>query len=149
MDAQNALGLAERAAVELSQLAYDRSDDVVAEREARRALVWSPDDPAAHDALGLTLLRRGEFDNALVSFEHSTRVDPTRADSFNFLGSVLYRLSRWVEAEAAFERALSLRPGLIDAAYNLALTRRRRAELGSPSASNSASLRRASPNLVR
>ena len=101
VDAQNTLGLAERAAVELSQLAYDRGDDVVAEREARRALIWSADDPAALDALGLTLLRRGELDNALVAFEHSTRVDPTRADSFNFLGSVLYRLSRWVEAEAA------------------------------------------------
>jgi Flp pilus assembly protein TadD len=129
LDPTNATGLAQPSAVHLAQLAFDRGDDAVAEREARRALGWDGKDARALDVLGLALQRTGDLEGAATAFAGAVEVDPARAETFNYLGSVRYRQARWSEAQAAFSRAVALRPTLIEAADNLALTQKRLEEV--------------------
>ncbi|HEY0946224.1 MAG TPA: tetratricopeptide repeat protein [Opitutaceae bacterium] len=79
-----------------------------------------PDNPRAHNNLGLVLAESGRIDEAIAHFEAALRLFPRNPDALNNLALVLVRAGRLPEAVVRFEAALALAPDSADAHLNLA-----------------------------
>lgn len=92
-----------------------------------RALQVSPEEQRylVLSHLGDLYKHRGDLVAAADYYQAATRLAPDEADNFIFLGSVLARLGRLQDAEAAHRAATACREGCIDEAYhNLGLVLR-------------------------
>ncbi len=56
---------------------------------------------------------------AIEQYERAVKNEPNDADKYMELGAAYYIAHRWNEAQDAFERAVSLNPGLAHAHYYL------------------------------
>lgn len=70
---------------------------------------------------GVCSFKLSRFDEAMVSFEDSLKLDPTNPACHNNLGVVYYFKGRFSEASEQFEMALELKSGYMDAQMNLML----------------------------
>jgi tetratricopeptide (TPR) repeat protein len=84
--------------------------DVVAKR---------PENPYAHNNLGIALLQQGRLDEAILQFQKSLALKPDYADADYNLGIVLYQKGRLDEAILQFQKTLALNPDYAKANYNL------------------------------
>jgi tetratricopeptide (TPR) repeat protein len=82
------------------------------EAALRRALGASPDDANAVLGLGSLALVRHEFRQALAYGRRAARLLPGSYRPYGVVGDALVELGRYEEAFAAFDRMVSLRPGL-------------------------------------
>ena len=93
---------------ETADAAYlPRSDEAL-----RRAARVGPDDANAVVGLGSLALIRHEFRRALAYGRRAQRLLPGSYRPYGIVGDALVELGRYDEAFAAFERMVSLRPGL-------------------------------------
>ena len=120
LDPQDSAGQAHTAAVQLARHHYGRGDDGQALAAAQQALGWRPNLVNGWVYQGLAQKRLGDTQAALASLEKARRLDGTRAEIHNALGTLYVESNRPTEARRAFERALELEPGLTDAQTNLA-----------------------------
>jgi len=74
-------------------------------------------------ARGEVAYARGRYTDALNAFSRAVEADAADADAQYGLGLALAKLERWEEAEAAFARAATLRPGFTEAAQARDLAR--------------------------
>jgi protein O-GlcNAc transferase len=68
------------------------------------------DDAIAHDALGRALAAIGRTDEALTSFQHATRLNPSAVGPWNNLGALYRSLSQASKAIECIDHALKLDP---------------------------------------
>ena len=93
---------------ETADAAYlPRSDEAL-----RRAVRVGPDDANAVVGLGSLALIRHEFRRALAYGRRAQRLLPGSYRPYGIVGDALVELGRYDEAFAAFDRMVSLRPGL-------------------------------------
>lgn len=85
----------------------------------RRAIELNPSFAEAYCNLGRVLTRPGHFNEALYYTSHAIRLVPTSALAYQRHGDVLYGLQRHVEAIGAFNRAIVLDSGFIEAQIGL------------------------------
>jgi len=125
-----------------------------AERDFKRALVLSPQNPATHQRYALDVLAPlGRFDEASRELEQARALDPLSLIVNTTLGLPLYFGRRYEEASDQYLKALELDPNFGIAHYFLGQTYvarglfdegiaafQRALELGGPSAQASASL---------
>jgi len=78
------------------------------------AISLNPDSTAAHFLLGSIHYSLGNFDQAIVSFTHATRLEPELPEPWQNLGLTLESLEQNRDALAAFSRACDLAPDWID-----------------------------------
>jgi tetratricopeptide (TPR) repeat protein/mono/diheme cytochrome c family protein len=79
-----------------------------------------PDDFMANFNLGVLALARLNVSAAVASLETAVRVDPSRPDAHDLLGTALARVGRVPEAIEQFQLALKERPDFASARLNLA-----------------------------
>ena len=82
---------------------------------------FRPDDPVAHNNLGIVLFDQGRLDLAIDAYRRSIELDPSLAETHNNLGNALKDQGRSDLAIDCFERAVALRPGYAEAYSNMAL----------------------------
>jgi hypothetical protein len=70
----------------------------------------TPQNVLAHSNLGMALMQRGEFDEAIKRFEEALRIDPKCEDAQCGLGVTLARQGRFDEAVPHLEQAVKLWP---------------------------------------
>jgi tetratricopeptide (TPR) repeat protein len=87
----------------------------------RRRLEKYPNDFSAHLNLGALLLSRLDAQGAAGMLEAAVRIDPTRPEAHDMLGSALQALGRSSDALIEFRLALRVQPDYVNARYNLAL----------------------------
>jgi tetratricopeptide (TPR) repeat protein len=87
-----------------------------AERWLRIAIARTPDHAEAQGKLGMALLLRNRFQEALAPLEAAVRLDPSSAVARLNLGVALANLNRFDEARAQAQEALRLDPNLQGAA---------------------------------
>ncbi len=68
---------------------------------------------------GKRLLDRGDVTKAIEELQSATRLMPTNAIAFSYLGLALHQAGQPVEAERAYQRALSLDHDLTEVHYDL------------------------------
>jgi tetratricopeptide (TPR) repeat protein len=64
-------------------------------------------------------MERGEFDQAVEALRNATRLMPTNALAYNYLGLALHHANKPAEAERAYLRALTLNHDLTEVHFNL------------------------------
>ncbi|MGE5537270.1 MAG: tetratricopeptide repeat protein [Gemmatimonas sp.] len=90
--------------------AQKTGDQNVAIDAMARIAVLTPDDPAAHAALGTALAAAGRYEEAVMPFRWAINVDPDNVAGHVALGTALKYLGRFNKAIAAYERAVELAP---------------------------------------
>ena len=118
-DPDDAGGWASNAATHLAQHYYEIGDFQQALDQADRAVGWRASLVTARIYQGLAREALGDLTAARESLEEARRLDPTRADTHNNLGSVYFQLGLYDPATAAFERALAIQPDFPGARDNL------------------------------
>ncbi|MBI91766.1 MAG: hypothetical protein CME05_00945 [Gemmatimonadaceae bacterium] len=92
----------------LGKVALSRGDIQRAEDHYTAGLGIAPDDGPLLNAMGEATLLSGSREEALVLFRRAARADPTLSVAFRNIGLVYLRSQRYVDAEAALDRARSL-----------------------------------------
>lgn len=80
----------------------------------------SPDDPQAHNNLGIAFARSGDFLDARSEFERAVAIAPNYADAECGLAMILANLEMFEEAIPHFQKALELQPDMERARRGLA-----------------------------
>jgi Tfp pilus assembly protein PilF len=88
-----------------------------------------PEDALACNHRGRELLRSGQFDQALASFDRAIALQPDFAQALNNRGNVLFEMERFEEALASFDRAIALKADFAQAFYNRGLVLRQQQRL--------------------
>jgi tetratricopeptide (TPR) repeat protein len=99
------------------QLEYWQDSEIL----FRHALDVTRDNWLAHNNLGVTLVRLGRLQEAIVQLEQALRIQPDFAEAHNNLGSALAPGGRLTEAMGHWERTLQLKPDFAEAHNNLGL----------------------------
>src|SRR5580765_1765350 len=68
---------------------------------------------------GVDLMDRGDYDQAVEALRDATRLMPTNALAYNYLGLALHHANKPAEAERAYLRALTLNHDLTEVHFNL------------------------------
>lgn len=87
----------------------------------QQAVQKYPNDPKAHENLGILALRLDRPAEARDALRRALALNPDLPISWNTLGVALYRLEGPGPALDAWQRAVTLDPGQYDALYNLGL----------------------------
>ncbi|MEW5788688.1 MAG: sulfotransferase [Pseudomonadota bacterium] len=87
-----------------------------------QALGGRPREPMLHGLLAMALLQAGQAEAALRAVQTGLKLAPANPQLHNFLGQILGRGGDVSGAEGAFNHALMLDAGLLEAWFNLAVT---------------------------
>lgn len=101
-------------------------DDAV--RELEGAAQADPKLPLVHYYLGMTYVRKQDYERARVEFHKDLTVEPDAAFTYEQLGKVEFTLQNEGEAAKDFGRAVKLDPGLVESRMGLAKIAERRRE---------------------
>jgi len=101
------------------QLEMGHLDD--AEKNLKTALAVAPDDAFSLSILGNLKFRQGKYDEALDALSRAAKADPKNPEIQNFLGLTLSEKGMRPAAEAAFRKAVLLKPDYGGAQNNLAV----------------------------
>lgn len=85
----------------------------------RKALALDPNDPRAHDNLGVALAETGNLDEAIAEYRKSLELNSGSSHTHNNLGSALAEKGMFGEAFEQFEKAVELNPDNASAQVNL------------------------------
>ncbi|MBN1673592.1 MAG: protein kinase [Kiritimatiellae bacterium] len=102
--------------------------NVQARIRAQRALGELQETAPAFFSLAKSLVAQADFSRALRNVDYAVSLEPENADYHALRGDILQSMLRLPEAEAAYEKALRLKPTSREARLNKALCRRLRDE---------------------
>ena len=104
----------------LANLTIQRNRDYVSSLTIWQDTVAKcPQNPRAHNNLGLALFQRGNLTGAVQHFEQAVRIMPDYADAHYNLGNALERAGKGKDAIGHYEQALRIDPDMADAHNNL------------------------------
>jgi predicted O-linked N-acetylglucosamine transferase (SPINDLY family) len=83
---------------------------------------------------GLSLAQRGQYEDAVASFQEALRLKPESASAHNNLGNLFVELGRLDEAVGSFRHALRYKPDFVSAHSNLGEALRRQGHHGEAAA---------------
>ena len=87
----------------------------------RHALAVTDDNALAETDLGLAVLGKGRFDEAVGHLQAAVRLKPSAAEVHNNLGTAYLNKKQYDEAIGQFQAAISLKPSHVKAHANLGL----------------------------
>lgn len=99
------------------------------ERLWRHVLAIDPKSSIGHNSLGVVLVGRGEFKEAIEHYHEALEIDPAYARAHNNLGNALLARGELDKAIDQLRQALRINPGYAKAHYNLGLALAKRGEL--------------------
>ena len=85
----------------------------------KKALALDPDDPRAHDNLGVALAETGRIDDAIAEYRRSLELNSGSSHTHNNLGTALAEKGMLDDAFQHFEKAVELNPDNASAQINL------------------------------
>lgn len=91
------------------QFAYDSfvaGDLIPALAAALKAVEFAPNNPDAHNLLGLIYFRQEKYAQAEVEFKDAISLNPKMSEAYNNLGTLLYQTKRYTESRVMLEKAL-------------------------------------------
>jgi tetratricopeptide (TPR) repeat protein len=80
-----------------------------------------PDNPRAHNNLGVALTNQGKSDEAITHYAEAVRLKPDYVDARNNLGTGFMKQGRYDDAIAEYKEAVRVRPSFAEAHSNLGI----------------------------
>lgn len=93
-----------------------------AEEKFKKILEIDPDNPMAHNNLGLMYKEKELYHSAKAEFELALEAMPNYYKALNNLGNTYFAMGRYGSARDAYLKALEVKPDFSEAHWNLALT---------------------------
>jgi len=87
----------------------------------KKIIEMDPENPFAHNNLGLAYKEKGLFNSAKKSFETALEFMPNYYKALNNLGNLYYEMGEYEEAQGCYENALEIHPDFPEGHWNLAL----------------------------
>jgi tetratricopeptide (TPR) repeat protein len=109
-------------AVEMAGTLYSQGKYAQAEKVCRQLLAARPNNPDAHNILGVSLNALGRGEDGVEELRKAIALAPESASIHANLGEVLRQLGRKEEAAEALEQAIKLEPDNAQAQNNLGIT---------------------------
>jgi tetratricopeptide (TPR) repeat protein len=109
-------------AVEMAGTLYSQGKYAQAEKVCRQLLAARPNNPDAHNILGVSLNALGRGEEGVEELRKAIALAPESASIHANLGEVLRQLGRKEEAAEALEQAIKLEPDNAQAQNNLGIT---------------------------
>ena len=103
----------------IASIYHYQGDDIKAEEFYRKALIADPDLPNANNDLGVFLMNKGNYEEAIELFEHAIKYEPGEYLFHLNLGDAYLNLDRIEEAIERYNHVLSLNSDSYNALYNL------------------------------
>jgi len=119
------------AAVNLADLYRQLGRDADGGSVLRSAIAWMPNDPGLHHALGLTLVRLKQLDEALLELRRAAELDPDEARYIYVYAVALHSVGRGAEATKVLTDGLVRHSGNRDILLALMTFSRDAGDLGS------------------
>src|SRR5260221_595979 len=107
-----------RSSFQLAVAHYRQGQFELAETQCRAALKREPKNVAGLHLLAMIQFRKGEADDAVVTFDRLLRLQPASPDLLNNRGVALQQGQRFEEALASFDGAVRLKPDYAEALNN-------------------------------
>jgi Flp pilus assembly protein TadD len=99
----------------LQQIGYWKNSEVL----ARHALQVAPNNPVAHNILGIALMKRGQLDEAIMHFQAAAGLASRYAMAEGNLGAAFFRKGDYDESIKHSRQAIKLQPDFAGAYGNL------------------------------
>lgn len=96
----------------------------------QKALDQDPNNAAAHNDMGLVLLKKELYASAESHFAKALELDDSCAECYNNLGYLKTALDQPVEAEKYLQKAMVLKPDYADPYFNLAVMYEKNGDVG-------------------
>jgi len=93
-----------------------------AEQKFKEILEIDPENPMAHNNLGLMYKEKELYHSAKAEFELALEAMPNYYKALNNLGNTYFAMERYESARDAYLQALEVKPDFAEAHWNLALT---------------------------
>lgn len=122
-DAQNQNGVAVQAAIHLSSIHLEQSNEEAALDAANQAVGWDPSNPDAWTVLGHAQLAVEQIPAAAASLGRAAELHPNSVERQMTLADALAASKQFPQAEAAYLRALTLDPNSAEASASLQTVR--------------------------
>jgi tetratricopeptide (TPR) repeat protein len=103
-----------------------RSETILTDEPRAASIPEKSPSTAALLAKGNKFFGEGDYSSALASYAEVLKGNPQHAEALNNVGSVLFKLSRYIEAEQHYRGAITIRPAYPEALMNLGNVLRRR-----------------------
>ena len=107
---------------ERARLAIETGDGPGARQALQQSLALEPRNAGALEWMGLLALQAGRLDEAGALLQESLGKDASSANAWNLLAVVRFQKGDAAGAVEAWQQAVALDPGHLDALYNLGLT---------------------------
>ena len=75
----------------------------------------------AHENLGITFYKLGEFQKAIRCHEKAIQLNPNNLNSYNNLGILFHQLRQFKNAKSYFEKAMQINPNHPDVNFSLGM----------------------------
>ena len=132
---RNHVVFANLAAVYLMQGSYTKSIPLL-----KKVIQLEPNDPDAHNNLGIALKELGDLDDAIASYNTALQLKPNYPDAHNNLGNALKQKGDLTAAVASYNTAIKLNPSDPDAHNNLSIALQEKGDLDAAIASYNTAL---------
>lgn len=118
--------LAQSAVNDISYKAYQQAVQLQQQGKAQDALPYfqkalaTSDNADIHAAYGVSLQSAGQLDNAIAEYQKAMAKDASSADYAYYLGTAYHQKNDLPKAQAAYKKALTLKPDYVEAQQALA-----------------------------
>jgi tetratricopeptide (TPR) repeat protein len=107
----------------MGQVLWEQNkNDPAAEQHISKALQFCPDFPDANINMASILIKRKQFDDAMVYLHKTMEIKSDNPRIYYYIGALFQTQQKFDEAIRAYERTLQLKPDFIMALNNLAWT---------------------------
>jgi superkiller protein 3 len=106
----------------------DVSEETVKEEEKEKIVLTLPDfgssDAESYYNFGVDIIKKGDFDLAILAWNKAVEIDPAMVKAHNYLGRAYYTQGMMDEAVTAYKKAAELDPENPDSYINLGIAYR-------------------------
>jgi superkiller protein 3 len=106
----------------------DISEGTVKEEEKEKVVLTLPDlgnsDAESYYNFGIDIIKKGNFDLAVLAWNKAVEIDPTMVKAYNYMGRAYYTQGMMEEAITAYKKAAEIDPTHPDVHINLGIALR-------------------------
>ncbi len=100
---------------------YNSGKLTIVKKKVLELIKKYPNNFILHNIFGAVLADQENFDEAIINYRKSVKINPDYAEVHNNLGSAFYKLKKYDESIKSYQRAIQIKPHFAEAHNNLGI----------------------------